>query len=124
MEEVLTALLASIAGGRRYWVEAPQTATAGQGPYVVLNRVDGLRDYHMRGPSGYVASRVQADCFGKTYAVTKQTARALIAALSGHRGGIIQGIFIDNERDLPTADSGEVNNLFRVSVDLIVHHSE
>jgi hypothetical protein len=121
MEEAITALLASVAGGRRYWVRAPQQAGR---PFVVLNRISGLPDYHSQGPSGYVASRVQADCYAETYTAAKQVARAVKAALSGYRGGILQGVFADNERDLPAADAGEVKYLFRTSLDLIVHHSE
>lgn len=121
MEEALTTLLASVASGRRYWVRAPQGATL---PYVVLNIVSGVRDYHTRGASGYVQSRVQADCYGATYSTSKTTARALRAATSGVRGGNIQGVFIESERDLPAEDAGPVNNLFRTSVDLIIHHKE
>lgn len=121
MEEALTTLLASVAGGRRYWVRAPQGATL---PYVVLNIVSGLRDYHTRGPSGYTQSRVQADCYGATYSAAKATARALRAAMSGVRGGDIQGVFIESERDLPAEDAGPVNHPFRTSIDLIIHHKE
>ena len=121
MEEDITALLASVAGGRRYWTRAPQTATR---PFLVLNRVDGIRDYHFAGASGYVASRVQIDVYGDTYAATKTTARAVITILSGHSGGDIQAIFVVSERDLPAADAGDVTNLFRTSIDIIVHHGE
>lgn len=105
---------------RIYWGRAPQADPAR--PYVVLQRIDGTRDYHMQGPSGYVASRVQVDVYGDTYTATKRATRAAVTALSGHRGGIFQGIFIDSERDLPAADAGEVTNLFRTSVDIMVHH--
>ncbi|MDW9877327.1 DUF3168 domain-containing protein [Sinorhizobium meliloti] len=127
MEEALVSLLlsatgvTSLVGARINWLRKPQN-DAGV-PYIVLQRIDGDRDYHMRGPSGYVTSRVQADIYGVTYGSTKKAARALITMLSGHRGGIFQGIFIDSERDLPAADAGEVTNLFRTSVDLIVHHT-
>lgn len=121
MEEAITALLASVAGGRRYWVRAPQ-ATAR--PFVVLNRISGVADYHTQGASGYVASRVQADFYGETYDTAKQVARAATAVLSGYRGGLIQGIFVDSQRDLPAADAGEVKHLFRISIDFIVHHSQ
>lgn len=107
---------------RVYWGRAPQTVDGR--PYVVLQRVDGIRDYHNQGASGYVASRVQADVYGETYTSTKKAARAVIAALSGHKGGIFQGIFIDSERDLPATDAGEVTNLFRTSVDVMIHHSQ
>lgn len=121
MEEALTALLASVAGGNRFWVRAPQTTAL---PYLVLNRVDGVRNYHMLGPSGYVSSRVQIDCYAKTYTATKTVARAVITLLSGYSGGDFQGVFIEGERDLPAADAGDVTNLFRTSIDIIVHHGE
>lgn len=122
MEEILTTLLAPVAGGRRYWGRKPQVDPGR--PYVIMQRIDGVRDYHMRGPSGYVASRVQIDCYADTYTSAKATARSVRDILSGHRGGIIQGIFLDGERDLPAADAGEVTNLFRVSLDFIIHSSE
>lgn len=121
MEEAITALLALVAGGRRFWVRAPQETAK---PFIVLSRVSGVRDYHLQGASGYVASRVQVDSYADSYTEAKSVARATIDALSGHRGGAIQGIFIDSERDLPTTDAGEVNQLFRTSVDFIIHHSE
>jgi hypothetical protein len=119
MEEEITALLASVAGGRRYWVRAPQDAAR---PFVVLNRITGIIDYQMNGPSGYVSSRIQADCYADTYSATKATARAVKTVLSGYNGGTIQGAFIDNERDLPASDAGEVTNLFRTELDILVHH--
>lgn len=121
MEEVLTGLLATVAGGRRYWVRAPATATR---PFIVLNRVNGIRDYHMQGASGYIASRVQIDCYADTYSATKAIARSVISSLSGHSGGSIQAIFIESERDLPAADAGEVTNLFRNSIDITIHHGD
>jgi len=121
MEEALTALLATVAGGRRYWMLAPQAAAR---PHVVLTRITGIRDYHAQGASGLVESRVQADCYGDTYTAAKGIARDIRNAVSGHRAGIFKGIFIDSERDLPVSDAGEVNHLFRVSLDLIIHHGE
>lgn len=128
MEEQFVALLLDAAGvttlvsDRIDWGQAPQSV-AGY-PYIVLQRIDGLRDYHMQGASGYVASRVQVDIYGEKYTSTKKAARAVIAALSGYRGGIFQGVFLDGERDLSAADAGEVTNLFRASLDFMVHHKE
>ncbi|MHA6641347.1 tail completion protein gp17 [Mesorhizobium sp. A623] len=128
MEEQLVALLLNAAGvtalvsDRIDWGKAPQSVSGH--PYVVLQRIDGLHDYHMQGASGYVASRVQIDTYSEKYTATKKATRALIAALSGYKGGIFQGIFLDGERDLPAADAGEVTNLFRTSLDFMVHHKE
>jgi hypothetical protein len=124
MEEALTALLAGIASGRRYWTRAPQTISAADGPYLVLNRVDGIRSYGHRGPVDYVASRVQVDCYGATYAAASATARAVIALLSGHRDATFQGIFVADESDTEAADAGEVTHLFRKRIDFFLHHKE
>lgn len=122
MEEAITALLAPIASGRRYWGRAPATAPR---PYIVMTRIDGVPAYQYSGPNGYVASRVQVDVYADTYTLTKATARAVTDLISGYSGGAIQGIFVDSDgRDLPAADAGEVTNLFRINIDLIVHHSE
>lgn len=121
MEEAITALLASVAGGRRHWVRAPQSAAR---PYLVLNRISGIHDYTTQGASGYVASRVQIDVYADTYTAAKVTARQVVTALSGYRSGSIQGVFLDMERDLPAEDAGTVNHLFRVSLDFTIHHSE
>lgn len=120
MEEQLTALLAGVASGKRYWVRAPQGTLP---PYVVLSRISGVSDYHTQGESGYVVNRVQADCYGNTYTEALTTARAAEQAVSGRRVGVIQGIFLEGERDLPTEDAGTVNNLFAVSLDFMVHHT-
>jgi hypothetical protein len=122
METELTALLSSVAGGRRYWVRAPQGTV--QRPYIVLQRASRLPNMTMSGPSGYVASRVQADIYGESFSSAKAAADALKSAVSGYRGGSIQGIFIDAERDMPEADAGEVSKLFRISIDLMIHFGE
>ncbi len=121
MEEALTALLAPVAGGRRYWVRAPQTVTR---PFVVLNRISGIPSYHYQGSSGFVASSVQIDVYADTYSACIAAARQIKGLLSGYKGGANQGIFIDGERNLPAADAGEVSNLFRTSIDITIHHGE
>lgn len=121
MEALLTDLLASLAGGKRFWLSAPQGTKA---PYAVMQRITGIRDKHFQGTSGLVESRVQIDCYNKTYDGVASMARAVNALLSGRRVGIIQAIFIDSERDLPAADAGDVKQLFRKSLDIIIHHKE
>lgn len=126
MEETLIAILLKSAGltalvsTRIHWGRAPQGATA---PYVVLQVIDTNPDMTMQGSSGYRPSRVQADVYSQSYTVTKKIARAVTSALSGRRTGKIQSIFPDGERDLPAADAGEVTNLFRVSLDFMIHYS-
>ena len=121
MEEAITALLASVAGGQRYWTQAPQGVAA---PYVVLIRISGTPSYTYKGRAGHTPSRVQANCYGRNALEAKALSRAVIAALDCRRGGIIQGIFVDNEgRDLTAPEAGKAAALFAVAVDFIIHHS-
>ena len=126
MEEALVAILLKSAGltalvsTRIHWGRAPQGAPP---PYVVLQVISGSPDYTMQGSSGYRQSRVQADVYSQSYTGAKKISRAVTSSLSGRRTGQIQSIFPDGERDLPAADAGEVTNLFRVSLDFMIHHS-
>jgi len=120
MELALSTLLASVAGGRRYWGRKPEGTIAR--PYVVMQRITGVRDYTYGGPTNYVESRVQFDVYADTYVSARDTTNALIAVISGYRGGDIMGIFIDGQRDMPAAAPGEVSTLYRVTVDAFVHH--
>lgn len=128
MEEQLVALLLSAGGLTAHvpqnsieWGRSSQGAPL---PRIVLQRIDGLRDYHMQGASGYVVSRVQIDIYSERYLTTKVIVDAVRSLLSGYRGGIFQGIFLDGERDLPAADAGDVKHLFRTSLDFMIHHKE
>ncbi|KFB10334.1 hypothetical protein [Nitratireductor basaltis] len=133
MEALITQLLASVAGGRRYWNMAPQGIKVsgttsdnygGPGPYIVLYRVDGVPGYTYQGRDGLVTSRVQANCYGATYSAAKATANDLIAALDTYRGGSIQLITVDSEgRDLTDTNPSTSERVFAVSVDLIIHHT-
>jgi len=122
MEEALIAFILAdtgvqaAVGNRVYWVQRPQ---ASEVPAIVLTRISGDRDYHTQGPSGLVSSRVQADVYGKTYAAAKTAGRALIARLSGHKGGMFQGAFVDGERDFYEGDQA----LHRVSIDFLLSHT-
>ena len=128
MEEALIAhLLAasgitSLVGQRINWTRSPQGAAA---PRIVLYRISGLRDMVMSGPTGLVSSRVQADCFGLTYASAKGVARAVETRLSGYSGttgGIrFEGAFLVSERD-DYFDGETPDKLFRTSLDFIVWH--
>ena len=126
MEEALTCILSGVAGGRRYWVRAPQSLSIR--PYIILNRVSGNRDYHLKSASGYVQSRIQVDIYDETYGGAKGVARAVRDAVSGFAGtiggGQIQFITVDSERDLPADDVGEITFLYRTSLDLMIHHDE
>lgn len=130
MEESLVAKLLAASGlvalvvDRVNWnkIETPAAV-----PYVILRRISGGRDYHMGAASGLVETRVQADCYGGTYASAKGVARAVEAALSGFQGvqgsTTFDGIFLTAERDLIDEDDSPVD-LHGVSLDFIVWHKE
>jgi hypothetical protein len=130
MEEALRTFLlagtdlAALVGTRVHWVRSPQAAAS---PRVVLYRIDGLRDMHMQGPSGLVASRVQVDCIGASYGSAKTVARAVEAILSGYSGsagGIrFEGCFLIGERD-DFEDTDTPDKLFRTSLDFNIWHKE
>ncbi len=126
MEEALTSILSGVAGGQRYWVRAPQSLSTR--PYIVMHRVGGNRDMHLKGASRYVRSRVQLDIYDDTYGGAKAVARAVRDAVSGYAGTIgglqIQLIAVESERDLPDDDAGEISQLYRTSIDLMIHHDE
>lgn len=122
MEEQLTGLFAT-AVPRRFWGRAPQSPPPAR-PYAVLSRISGARDYHAQGPSGYVISRVQIDVYAESYVAAHGTAQSIVAAVSGYSGDGIHAVFIDGQRDLSGLEAGDPNELYRVSIDVIVHHAE
>lgn len=128
MEESLAAYLLASAGlaalvaARIYWVRNPQ---AGANPHVLLTRISGVRDTTFKGASGIVESRVQADCYGLTYASAKGVARAVEARLSGVKATqgstIFDGCFLVGERDT-FEDAATPDKLFRTSLDFMIWH--
>lgn len=130
MEEALRTFLlagtdlAALVGTRVHWVRSPQAAAS---PRIVLYRISGLRDMHMQGPSGLVASRVQVDCIGSSYSSAKTLARIVEARLSGYSGtagGIrFEGAFLVGERD-DFEDTDTPDKLFRTSLDFNIWHKE
>lgn len=132
MEEALRAVLVSDAGvsgqvaTRVYWGRRSQSTSVL--PAVVLEKISAPRDYTYTGPSNLIESRVQADCFGESYANAKAAARSVISALSNYSGTqsgvVIQRVTIENERDFQGQESGADRYLFATSVDLLIWHDE
>jgi hypothetical protein len=128
MEEALRTRLLAIAGltaliaGRVYWVNRPQGSVL---PAIVLHRVSGQPDMHLIGPSGLTESRVQADCYGATYAACVSVARALEAAVSGYSGTVsgikFQSITIDSIRS--DYEGAEPDEIYSTGLDLLIWHS-
>lgn len=129
MEEALISYLlagtglSALVGTRIHFVRSPQGTAA---PRIVLYRISGIRDMSLNnGPTGFVSSRIQADCIGISYGSAKATARTLEARLSGYSGttGSIrfEGVFLVGERD-DFFDADTPDKLFRTSLDFNVWH--
>ena len=131
MEEALVAFLladaalAALVVKRINWQTRPQGEAL---PAIVLQRVSGVRDYAMAGPTGLVESRVQVDCWGKTHASALAVARRVRALLSGLRtevsGTQLQGTFVLLERHSFEKESDGAQALHRVMMDFQIWHSE
>lgn len=126
-EDLIAALLRNAALNARvgvniYWGKASDAVSK---PYIVLNRVSGLRDTTMDGASGLVASRVQVDCWDTHYLDAKKVARAVEGALSGRRfrqgNTEFRGFFLVAERD-GYDHSDTPDKLFGVSLDFTIWH--
>lgn len=116
------ATLPQLVGSRIHWVLSPQKTAL---PRIVLYRISGVRDMHMNGPSGLVASRVQVDCISTGYASAKAVARSVEARLSGYSGTTgnirFEGCFLIGERD-DYSDTETPDKLFRTSLDFDIWH--
>lgn len=128
MEEQLIQRLLAAAGvtalvSQRIW---PGRRSQGSTlPAIVAHRIDGGREYHLKGDSGLSAARMQIDCWGDSYASAKRVARAVVASMSGARwtaGGVrFDGVLIEDESDDTFDEGGQA--LFRTRLDLMVHHA-
>lgn len=111
MEEALRALLVGFAplvplvGNRIYWTDIPQGVTD---DLIVMHRISGAPSMHMGGPSELETARIQINTRAGTIAKAWAIRRAIKTCLSGFRGlqGDIafQGIFLEDEGELPTDD--------------------
>jgi hypothetical protein len=128
MEEALVSYLAAdvgltaLVGDRITWKKATQGKV---NPYVVLHKIDGLRESDMDGFAGLITARVQVDCWGLTYLSAKSVARAVEARLRNfrgtHAGQIFYGCFVESERDVEE-ETPAPDDVFGVSLDFIIHY--
>lgn len=130
MEESLTAYLlafsglTAIVGNRIQWAVRPQGSTL---PQVVLHKIDGTPFYDDTGESQLFSARVQMDCWGRTYAESKNTARQIMARLSGavftQSGIVFQSVHCEDEQDdFERGAGGE--EFYRVRLDYIIIYKE
>lgn len=129
MEEALLHLLLTnagismLAGDRVNWSSRPGDIAL---PALALHRIGGRHDGTLTGRSGLVDSKVQINCWGRSFREAKLLSRAVVRALPhaplAANDVVIQGVFIDRE-----SDSFEGDNpvpLYCSRIDLSVWHKE
>jgi hypothetical protein len=130
MDEALRDLLlneqrvAAIVARRVDWGVRPQGDAL---PAITLDRISGIAQMNLAGPSGWDRDRVQIDCWARTYKIAKDLS-LLIAGpgglLVGYRGdhqGFRLRTFVAGRRS--DADSDTKGPVHRTSVDVMVWHT-
>lgn len=118
-------------GDRCYPNEAPQKAKM---PYVVYQRIDTVRERHLRGSSGLAHPRFQLDIYSRNYDEARRIANNLRLTLdarrsfdmgpSGQTVNIRSIELVDEAHDaLPPADGTE-KGIRHVRMDFIIWHVE
>jgi len=89
----------------------------------VLNTISDIGGYLITSPDGVSQARVQVDCYAGTYGAAKLLSRAVLAALSGYSGGVIQGVFHAGSRDGRDGGTNEASRAFFVSFDFTLTYT-
>ena len=116
---------AMVGGVRVHHLTLPQGQRE---PSIVYQRITGLGDHHMQGPSGLTRPRFQIDAYAQTPDDATRLADLVKARLDGYRGPMtagsetvaVQGVFFDTERELYDGDL----ELYRISRDYLIWWEE
>ncbi len=126
MEELIRALLladSGVSGLVGTTVNYGQHPAGKPLPGVLLTVISDTGGYLVNKPGGLDQARIQVDCDALSYREAKQISRAVRAALSGHAGGGIKGVFHASTRDSHKGGSNEVSQPYRVSLDFHITYS-
>lgn len=115
--------LSALVGTRVHWGRLPPVV---QGrPYINLTVISDPRQYHYRGVTKLRQTRVQADIWAETVASAVAVGDVLETRLSGFRGDqgttSFRGLFLIAARDMTGDSTGEVQALFRRSIDFNIN---
>ena len=106
---------------RVYPVTIPQSP---QYPLILYTKITGMRDHHLRGPSGHAHPRFQIEAWAKTYTEAKTLADAIREALDGYSGTAagtkIGSCLIESEQDIYESEI----EVYRVTSDWFIWHEE
>lgn len=96
-------------------------------PYIVLNRVSGIRHYTLTSQAGITEARYQFSVFSDGYATAKSTVKEIrdaLSAFSGQMGGsggaYVAACFNVNETDLYESDT----KTYHIAVDYVFKYYE
>ncbi|WP_233270320.1 hypothetical protein [Chachezhania sediminis] len=127
MEEQIFDLLTGGVGFSVWW------GSLGEGtdlPRAAIFRTSGVRSMHQKG-TGLMQTRLQIDCYGKTFWQALGASREVRGLLEGYQGGVVQGVFLESTRDgTETAKEGRIGYrdvdqlLKRVSLTFAVTHND
>ncbi|OGG44112.1 MAG: hypothetical protein A3F84_27770 [Candidatus Handelsmanbacteria bacterium RIFCSPLOWO2_12_FULL_64_10] len=117
--------IADLVGSRIYPQQAERDASL---PLIVYQRISTQRGrYNLRTTSGLAGPRIQLDCYGSTYAETKDVADAVLDLIDGYKGLLgastftAQGIFVEDERDSQeSAGGGSESPTHRIGIDVVI----
>lgn len=122
MQSALVARLSTATGGKGFWSVIPQDT---QLPYVRFQTISDDRPQDLDGYEVARETRVQVDCFAKTYKAARQMAEAIIAATT--EPAIVAGIVFGRIKAEGPRDLGEdtaTGFVHRASLDLLVWHRQ
>jgi hypothetical protein len=111
--------VAAIVGTKIHWLKVPQGTTP---PYIRLQVVSGDAFEDLDGDTVVRESRVQADCFALTHAISHELAEAITRATAEPAtvaGVIFSRIKVTGPRDLGEDVDGK-GFIHRASMDLLV----
>ena len=103
-----------------HWVSVPQAKAP---PYIRLQTINDPRPQHLKAYDAMRVSRVQVDCFAKSWGLSRAIAEAIVNATAQpatHGGFQFGKVQATGPKDL-----GEVKGtdfIFRASLDLLVAH--
>jgi len=100
-------------------------------PSIVYQRITGLGDHHMQGPSGLTRPRFQIDAWAKSTDDATRLADLVKGRIDGYRGPMtaptsppvtihVQGVFFEHEREFYDGDL----ELYRISRDYLIWWEE
>jgi hypothetical protein len=118
--------LVTLVEDRFFPLRAPQDETR---PRITYQRIDTIREKHLRGTSGLTHPRIQVNCFADNYGTVKRMAdyvRRQLDGFSGPAGAFtVHATWVDSDRDdwFPPEDATDAGT-YRTSVDVIIWFSE